>query len=806
MLQKLSMLICAAFRRSFALATVRRLAVCLALSCAAAGWHARLPASLGQETQDDDASIPLFEQEPFDEIVLNDEDRTVVRVLPLKLPDRKEPDRDSLKKTDKLIAKKLDDPTEDYEILWSDIAEVRFFEQMILGKALELVRAAKKEQDPKKFDEAYAYFDYLKHSYPETHGLDAGLGEYLYEDAGYWHGKQKYENALALLEELYLLDPQYAKLEAALGATIQNIAEQDVARDDYPAARRLIARLQRKYPKHPTIDKLERQWAETARETLAQAKQQLSANKPREAWERGLRAVYVWSKLPEAQTFLQELYGRYPRIVVGVTLSGGNAPADRLVDWAERRRERLLHRMLMEYAGPGANGGRYECPFGTTELTDIGRRLAINLRQGIRWSGGQQLTGFDVARRLLSAADLGSPGASRDWSELFGGVEVQDVFNVGVELRWTHVQPLALLEIPMASSAAGDLANTVGPYALLETKGNDAYFGASDDYFDAQPGQPREVIERHFADSNVALEALRQGQIQAFDRLSPWDLEKFKAEPQVVVGQYVLPSIHCLLPNRNRPFAGNRSFRRALIFAIDRQAILNEQLLRGAKRPGCQVVSGPFPIGAGFDDPLRYAYNTEVAVRPWNRRLALALAGVALHEVSEAAKAKGGAELKAIPPLVLAYPAHETARIACLAIQRHLKASQIDIKLRELPPGLAMPPDGEYDLVYAELTIQEPLVDAARLLGPDGPTGGATPYMVLALRELSAASGWAAARKKLQQIHRLADDDTAVIPLWQMTEFFAYHRSLQGLGSKPVTLYQDVEQWKGKFQLPAEDR
>lgn len=795
------MSIFAAWRRLISLARLGSAAACLAFACAAAGWLAAGSIACGQETADGD-SVPLYEQEPFDEIVLNDDDETVIPVMPVDLPDRQEPDRDTLKKTDKLIVKKLDDPTQDYEILWTDIVKVRFFEQMILDQALELARGG--EKDPKKFDEAYLYFDFLKHSYPKMHGLDAGLAEYLYEDARHWQGEEQFENALALLEELYLIDPQYGRLEAALGAATQKLAELDAAGDDYPAARGRIARLRKKYPQHAVVAKLEQEWAKTAGKALAEARTKAEAEQHREAWELGLRAVYVWPPLPEATKFLQELYERYPRIIVGVTLPGGKAPADRMLDWAARRRGRLLHRLLLEYAGPGANGGRYECPLGTVEMTDIGRRLALTLRTGIRWSGGQQLTGFDVARRLLSLADLTRPDADRDWNDLFGGVEVQDMFNVGVDLRWTHVQPLALLEAPLATSGEGALAATVGPYALLETKGNDAYFGASPSYFDARPTQPREVIERYFDDSNVAFEALRQGQIQALDRLSPWQVEKFRAAPEIVVEQYVLPTVHCLLPNRARPFTGHRSFRRALSFAIDREAILNEQLLRGASRPGCQAVSGPFPIGSGFDDPLRYAYNSDVAVRPRNRRLALALSGIALHDVAEAAEAKGAAAVKAIPPLILAYPAHETARIAAQAIQRHMKSSQIEVKLRELAPGEAVPPDGDYDLLYAELVVQEPLVDAARLLSPDGLAGGAAPYMVLALRELSVATGWGAARKKLQQIHRLADDDTAVIPLWQLTEFFAYHRSLEGPRPKPVTFYQDIEHWQGKFQPPTE--
>ncbi len=789
-------------------AFARRLtALALAAAFAFAAWNFDARRAACQEAapaaaDDQDAGVPLFEREPYDEIILDDENKTVVEVMLLDFPDRRVPDKRAMKSTDKLIARKLDNPTQEYEILWKDIAEVRLFEEMVLKQAVELVRAGK--NDPRKFDEAYAYFDFLKHNYPKTKDLDASVEDYLYEDAGHWYKLGKYENALGLLEELYRLNPQHPKLEAALGGGVQKIAEQLVSADDYPAARQLVAQLKQKFPKHPAIDALEGQWADEARGLLQEAQSQVAADKLRDAWITSLRVLYVYPKLAEAQPFMRDLYSRYPRVVVGVSLPAGSSSADRLFDWAARRNGRLLNRSLVEYKGVGADGGVYTCPFGPVELTDIGRRLSFRLRQGVRWSGGEQLTGFDVARRLLSLADLSRPGADADWAELFGGVEVLDVFNVSVDLRLPHVQPLALLETPLASSAEGDLAATVGPYKRLETSGSDTSFTANGGYFDAQPGQPQEVIERRFDDPNAALAALRQGQIQVVDRLSPWDVEKFRAQADVTVEPYALPSVHCLLPNRQHPFTGHRSFRRALEYGIDREKILKEQLLRGAPRPGCQLVSGPFPLGTGFDDPLRYAYNAEVAVRPWNRRLALALSGIALHDVSEASKKKETGEVKAIPPLVLAYPAHETARIACKAIQRHLKTVQIPIELRELEPGQAFPPDDKYDLVYAELTVQEPLVEAARLLGPDGAAGGATPYMTLALRQLSAASGWSAARKKLQQIHQLADDDTAVIPLWQLTEHFAYHRSLQGIGANPVTLYQNVEQWRGQFQLPVE--
>src|SRR5205085_1468079 len=160
-----------------------------------------------------------------------------------------------------------------------------------------------------------------------------------------------------------------------------------------------------------------------------------------------------------------------------------------------------------------------------------------------------------------------------------------------------------------------------------------------------------------------------------------------RSRDDVAIGRYGVPAVHCLVPNLTRPFASHRVFRRAIEFGIDRTLILEKQLLRGQKIAGCDLVSGPFTSGSGYDDPLR----------------------------------------------------------------------------------------------YAELTVAEPLVDARRLLSSAGLVGGANPYINLALDQLDAASGWREARDKLQQIHQLAHDDLTIIPLWQLVDHLAYHKSVQGL-------------------------
>ncbi len=789
----------------------------LALMClmASAIAHAQQEQALIVE----EAKLRSFDGEQYDEIILDDEARTVVRVRPLELSPRRPPDPASFPKGKKLVVRQIEDPTKDYEVKWGDIAEVRLFEFIVLDEARALVRQGK--DDPAKFDEAYDYFDYLQRTYPRLEGLVPALADYLYEDAGAWHRKGKYENALALLNELYEVDPQYSKLSGALGAITQKLMEPYLARDDYPAARRLLGRLAKKFPQNPLITKYHDQWAEEARKLIDQGRQQIAAGETRKAWDLAQRVLYVWPRSPDAKKFFEDLQAAWPRVVVGVTAPlppassrQGGAQA-RLASWAERRDGRLLNRLLVEFAGTGSEGGQYVCPFGQLERTDIGRRLIFRLKRDIRSSAdGGRLTGYDVARQLLALADprrafepaaLGPSGFDPTWADLFGAVSVQDVYQVDVELRWSYVQPLALLETPVAPLATTTANQGIGPYLLGQTSREESRFLANAAYFGAQPGQPREIVEQYLPDSHAAWAALERGRVQVVDRLSPWEVERYRANRDYVVGKYALPTIHCLLPNQQRPFMKHRCFRRAMAYAIDRALILKHHLLHDEPLVGYQLVSGPFPVGNGFDDPLRYAYNNEVEQRLRYPRLALALAQVALHDLAEAAKKREEPEVKEFPRLVLAHPANDIAREACKGIQRHIESLKFKLDLRELEPGVSIPSDRDYDLLYLELMVQEPLADAARLLGANGIVGEASAYMTQALVDLAKATNWQEARQILQRIHRTTADDVSIIPLWQIPEYFAYHRSLKGIDPAPVLLYQSVENWQGSVRVPVED-
>jgi ABC-type transport system substrate-binding protein len=432
-----------------------------------------------------------------------------------------------------------------------------------------------------------------------------------------------------------------------------------------------------------------------------------------------------------------------------------------------------------------------------------------------------------VARRLLSLADENQPGYRAQWAELFGSVAATSVFEADVELLRAHVHPDALLQTVVTPWDYGgplEKAPSLGPFKLAARDDDATHYVANDRYFAEVPGQPRELFERVFADERKALTALKTGEIAVLDRVPPWEAEALRQSKQLTVDQYAAPTVHCLIPNLKKPLLARRSFRRALLYGLNREDILNNQLLLNSSPQAGQVVSGPFPRGAGVDDPLGYAYNESVQPFPYEPLQTLTFVDVARMELAAAAREAAAPQpapgappaktppaapplkredLPEIPPLVLVHPPHAIARVACRSIQRQLKMVKVQVTLRELPPGQALP-EGDFDLLYAELAMWEPVVDARRLLGPDGPSGGCSAHLDLALRQLAMCDNWKQARDKLLQIHEQAAADVAVLPLWQLTDYFAYQRGLEGIGKQPVSLYQNIESWRSPPWFMAE--
>jgi ABC-type transport system substrate-binding protein len=246
-----------------------------------------------------------------------------------------------------------------------------------------------------------------------------------------------------------------------------------------------------------------------------------------------------------------------------------------------------------------------------------------------------------------------------------------------------------------------------------------------------------------------------------------------------------------LVFNAARPALDSKTFRRALLYGLDRAGILQRELLGANDIPGCQVLSGPFSPGLTADDPLGYACDPRIVPREYDPSLAMVLTSLAKMETTRQSKA---ARPVALTDLVLAHPDHEIARVASSAIVANLQRIGINCRARELPPGATTVADDDWDLLYVDAVIQDPFADTPRLFGQQGIVSGSS-QLTQAIRNLQHARSWEEARERLRVIHRIFYDELPVIALWQIVDHCAYRPELEGLGDDPVSLYQNVRQW-----------
>ncbi|MDX1948761.1 MAG: ABC transporter substrate-binding protein [Pirellulaceae bacterium] len=759
------------------------LAVLIGIAALAGSALAQAPAPLAQR---------IIDRPPFDRITLDKQNENKVLIVrPLPLPGRRVSEKP--KPSDKLRIQMLDEAQE-YEVLWQHIEKVELFEQLVLAEAAGLAAQG-------KFDEAYEYFVFMFASYPNAIGLKEAQQSYLYLSSGAAFRAGKHDEALAIVEELLAQNPTYRAGPTAptLLQVLGNIADRRLAgyvqQEDYRSARALLVRLARQYNAagEPFAQKWQMQLSQQAAQLRDEARAHLAAKRFVEARDACARMELIWPTVEGGSELVAEVARRYPLVAVGVEHPALEFDARSLVNPAARRAGRLVERRLLEFSAPGPEGGKYQCPLGTVEQSVDGREISFSLTAAAR---GGELSGYELAERLLAWSRPGDADFQPAWARALASVAVADVQRVIANLKTPRVLAESLLQLSyqLAANVGQPGAKGNGPFFVLSTDDAQTRFTANDRYFLAQPGQPAEISEHHYPDPQRALVALARGEIDVLDRVFPGDIAAVAANSELAVAPLAMPTTHVLAFAEHHPQLSNRQFRRALAYASNRELILNQGVLKGKPLPGFRVVSAPFPAPTG-GDAAAYAYDQQIPPRPYDPRLAVAMKAIGLNEI----KAMHDKQMKPVPPLApltLGHPADETSRIACRALVKQWKVIGIECKLVEFPPGIFLDEQQICDIVYYQISAHEPLVDAARLLGPQGIAPTSNGFVQLALRQIDKATNWQDARVRFQQLHRLLHEDVTLLPLFQTFDHYAYRKSLQGPAAERVTLYQNVEAWQ----------
>ncbi len=732
----------------------------------------------------EDVSLPTYQREPFDRITLDKaNDNFVLEVYPVDLPGRVKPVNPSPAR--KLQVRRLQDPPDRlFEVAWAHIDKLELFEEILRDEAAALVAE-------RKFDEAFHYYALLVEHYPETEGLEAALDVFHMGDAGAMFRQGRFDEALLELDEAYQRNPDRSGLDQALSRVVNRVIAARVEAGDYPAARKTISYARQRYGS--ATDKVVESWigrlSREAAERMRQAREHLAAGELAEAFAACHEMLGIWPELEGASQLRQQILQRYPRIVVGVEQPYVESAEPLLLNWSRRRAAPLVRRGLVEFAEFTAEGGRYTSPIGDLQVSDEGRTLALRLDQ----ARNQATNGFQIAQALLRAADASQPEFDAGWAELLKNVTLDGVYTVTCGLTRAHLRPEALL--PRELPGHDDLRTAlVGPYESGALAGNENQFVLRN-RGGAQLIQ--EIVEQVFSAPEEEAEALLRGQIDALDRVYPAVTNRLRTDPLVTVAAYRIPSIHFLAINPRHPLLRGTVFRRGLLHGINREGILLREIQSGINQPGTQVISAPLPVGLAADDPLGYAYDTRISARPYEPSLASVLLRLSQSQLPATADNASPSRTPAqLPELVLVHPGTGIARIASRAIVANFDRIGLKCTTRELPPGRAIPDDDEWDLLYVDAVIQEPFVDVPRLLLDETIARDVSSHLRQALRILQLARNWEDAREQLRAVHKILYDEVPLIPLWQVADHFAHRQQLEGIGNRPVSLYQNITQWQ----------
>ena len=730
----------------------------------------------------------LLGEDPHDLITVADASgNTTLKVLPLPFPNRRIPNT----RRGSIRVRLLNQSDEEFDVQWSAIKKIELYEQRIIG--LAGVATKKKE-----YDDAFKYLSHLRTKYPKTPGLDDAMQRMLTAEATDLFRQGEHERAWFLLNEIYSLNPKRPGLDRALTAVLDRLFAKRIAKRDFVDARRIYGVTEDRYGRsvRPLLQKWRTQLERYALKAKERSEKSLTAGKYADAYRTGQMMMEIWPDTTGGRELFAKLAEAYPIVRVAVTQPFAEA-TDPMNARSARRCERLLHRSLFEMIDVGSEGGEYICPLGTHRISPDG--VSIDLSLSTLAKSQSSLSGLTIARQLRAMALPVSKQFSTEWWAVFDGANAKSLFDVSVQLTRPHLRFESVVD-----DALSDLESvlaSVSPYEVVIAEPSkdatrpETRFRENAGYLLKDDKQPSEIEERFFTSSESSLSALRRGEVDVIARLLPADAVQALRDKSIETRPYRVPSTHMLIPNFEDEFVGQRAYRFALLYAIDRETILSRELLGGGKLNGCEVVSGPFPKGLRNDDPLSYGYNRQITPRGYDPRLAKVRMQLAHMQASNAAQKAGDESAPTLSKIILAHPDDEVARLACQHIANNWRIIGLEVELVVIPPGKSVP-DTDWHFTYADLRIAEPLTDASRLLSSSGFAKCSSPYLNLALRQLRAADNWNDAGTRLRAVHQICYDDVSILPLWQLADYYAHGPTVDGIGTQPVSLYQNVEQWR----------
>ena len=721
----------------------------------------------------DDSGSLLCEQPPYDEIRLTAENGGgLLKVAPLELAERRAPDAPD--PADEIEIRLSDRPDKQYRLAWRHVESIRFFEERVLAEAQQLT-------DQRRFEDAQRDFRWLVEHNCQLTDFRQALEEFAWRRAEDSLTAKSPEQTLPLLEEVWRINPAREGLGRAFQQPTNQLFERYLREGKWRAARRLVDQFRSRFPQgnRETIERWSKLLARASELRLKAARESLERADFVAAFEQTRHALECQVDSIAARELRAQLLTDHPVVRVGVV-----APNDDASDaWSEQRIDSLLYPRLVEPSAPRDDA--LQSRFGKWIVRQDGRRCELLMENVDNRIAANGAMGAALVRALSRATDQRSSTYDARWADSLLAIGMPAMDRLAIEFREPRPWPAAWLRIPRLATDGEKIASAVNLVATAYRPTNQTVKECHFQWTDVSPrgDQPELIVERCFPTSMAALQALAANDVDVVDRVTPWELWRASLLLGASLARYRQPTIHLLVATSTDD--ASRDLRRGLANAIDRDAILRDEILAGNKQSGCHLLASPFWDSAGSSDVSDAKPNPTAAGQDLN--LGRAVVARALR-ISDPSRRSGPRSLRigALPSI------GETARRASAAIGRQLTTAGILCELATVDPATAK---DLVDFVYVEARLDEPAVDLPRLFAPSGPLPH-TPQSKTIVRSLLRCGNRSEAERLLRELDRELYESGAVIPLWQLDEFAVADVSLRGVGEPPTSLYDNIRNWR----------
>ncbi|MCA9031045.1 MAG: hypothetical protein KDA66_09570, partial [Planctomycetaceae bacterium] len=582
-----------------------------------------------------------------------------------------------------------------------------------------------------------------------------------------------------------------------------------VADDDYRRATFHLEELTSRFPNHPVFEKYDSQFTAQVNKLIAEADAASQSGDYRTATMKVEEGARIWPRTPALLPAYRKHALRYQRLHAGVLSLPEDGKSFFLPTPADLRVQPLKSLPLFEVSRMRDGTAYYSTRFlDEWEPYDLGRRMKFTLRQFRQPSDMHQVIGSpDVVTQLLRLISPDHPEYDERLASYIENVTVHSPLEFTIEFRRVPPRIEPLLEgirfgnpnssNESESTDASETDNTligpltdVGGYRRVAVPEGQYAIQRALPEPDGLPGYHiAEIVEHKYGNFEQAVQALMRGEISVLPELPDWLVRQYQEDEEFLnsyrLEKLELPLVQILQFNPQSRVLKTRELRRGLAYAVDREKLLREFILRDEQMRHGRIVTGPFlsdsPARHVLVEPRRYDISSAIAMVVAAKKI------LAIQKVIE------GEELPRLKFLVEPGPLQEEAATEMARVWGIIGVP-VDIVVGTEEGN------GEWDIMFRSLQMTEPLVEIWPFLTVSeraqlSDLDDYPDWLKQEIVDLDRTSDQSRALERMQELHRHLWVDAALVPLWEIDQYRVCRKTISDSTAKPIHPYDGVDHW-----------